>query len=70
MLMIMTFLGCKWFPIEGVVVVVSNVVFYHSSKIKWNFNINEKWCIIVKQGVFLNFYKIISVHLHKCTVMN
>ncbi len=40
--------------------------FYHLTKIKWNFKMNETWFkIVVKHEFFNNLSKIIGVHLHK-----
>jgi hypothetical protein len=36
----------------------------------WNCKINEKWDTTIKQGVPNNVSEIISVHLHKNTIMN
>jgi len=56
--MITIFLGYRF---EGVVVLNVSLSFYK----KWNYQINEKWYIVVKHGVFKSLYNAISVHLQK-----
>jgi hypothetical protein len=67
MLMIMIFVSCKMFFHLRCSWV--ECCFYHSTRIKWKFKINEKWHSIVKYGV-LTFIELIGVHLHEDTIMN